>query len=279
MTVSPMKAAPGWLLPLLCLLGGGQFLLAADSNSSCRPGRVDHRGRQRIGLTWGQKVQPGFQIALETLRVASDSISARVMGPGETCDLTMTLSGKAATSFDLTIEIPERRYTTRPAYPFRFMAPEKGWSYVQNKSGEGMLMPMEQSDRISKPFGWSRSQPSWGLTDLQRGLSVRLDSFRNPDGQPGPRDATVYAVPLRITMPFSARAATLRRPAGLFSSFTPGLAAITRAGFQAAGSRKLERQRLRLSLGLQSRGRLETRSEMKAAGWIEGSRFLWQTSD
>ena len=174
------------------------------------------------------------------------------MGPGETCDLTMTLSGKTATSFDLTIEIPERRYTTRPAYPFRFMAPEKGWSYVQNKSGEGMLMPMEQSDRISKPFGWSRSQPSWGLTDLQRGLSVRLDSFRNPDGQPGPQRCHGLCRAAADNYAFFSEGgytAQAKLP-GLFSSFTPGLAAITRAGFQAAGSRKLERQRLRLSLGL-----------------------------
>ena len=82
------------------------------------------------------------------------------------------------------------------------MAPDKGWYYVQNTSGEGMLMPMDQSARISKPFGWGGSQPWWGLTDLHRGVAERLDSFRNPDGNPGFNDATVYAVPMRINCSF-----------------------------------------------------------------------------
>ena len=209
-----MNAAPGWLLLLLCWLGSGPFLLGAESGNGPRLEndilRIDLSPRdasitvvdKRIGLTWRQKVQPGFQVAPEGLRVAADSISARVTGPGESFNLTMSWSGQAATSFDLTVEMPGRRYRTRPAYPFRFMAPEKGWFYVQNTSGEGMLMPMEESVRISKPFGWNGSQPWWGLTDLQRGLSVRLDSFRNPDGQPGRGDATVYAVPLRINYTF-----------------------------------------------------------------------------
>ncbi len=157
---------------------------------------------KRIGLTWQQKVHPGFHVAPETLRVAAGSISCRVLGPGETCNLTIALGDKTASSFDLTADIPDRHYTTRPVYPFRFMAPEKGWYYVQNTSGEGMLMPMEQSARISKPFGWTGSQPWWGLTDLQRGVAERLDSFRSPDGRPGPNDATVYAVPLRINYSF-----------------------------------------------------------------------------
>ncbi len=209
-----MKAAPGWLLPLFWLLSGGQLLPAADSSNAPRLEndilRIDLSPQdaaitvvdKRIGLTWQQKVHPGFHVAPETLRVASGSISCRVLGPGETSNLTIALGAKMAATFDLTVEIPGRRYTTRPAYPFRFMAPEKGWFYVQNTSGEGMLMPMEQSARISKPFGWSGSQPWWGLTDLRRGLAVRLDSFRNPDGQPGLNDATVYAVPLRINYSF-----------------------------------------------------------------------------
>ena len=157
---------------------------------------------KRIGLTWQQKVSPGFRVAPETLRVASDSIICRILGPGETCDLTITLAGKTASSFDFTAAIPGERYTTRPDYPFRFMAPEKGWFYVQNTSGEGMLMPMEQSNQVNKAFGWSGSQPWWGFTDLKRGLAVRLDSFRNPDVSTGNKDATVYAVPLKVNYSF-----------------------------------------------------------------------------
>ena len=92
------------------------------------------------------------------------------------------------------------------------MAPEKGWYYVQNTSGEGMLMPMDQSAQISKPFGWGGSQPWWGLTDLRRGMAERLDSFRNPDGDPGFNDATVYACRCESTARSFRMAATLRRP-------------------------------------------------------------------
>ena len=209
-----MKAARRWLLPLVGLLGASQLLTAADSGNGARLENDILRLEllpqdasitvldKRIGLTWQQKVQPGFHVAPETLRATADSISCRVLGPGETCDLTLTLSGKAASSFDLTAGIPGRRYTTRPVYPFRFMAPEKGWFYVQNTSGEGMLMPMEQSVRINKPFGWNGSQPWWGFTDLKRGLAVRMDSFRNPDSHPGSNDTTIYAVPLQLNYAF-----------------------------------------------------------------------------
>jgi Glycosyl hydrolases related to GH101 family, GH129 len=209
-----MKAGLGWLVPLSLWLITSQFTLAADPGSGARLEndvlRIDLSPQdasitvvdKRINLTWRQKVQSGFHVAPETLRVTPDSISCRVSGPDETCNLTIALSGNTAASFDLTVEIANERYTTRPPYPFRFLAPEKGWSYVQNTSGEGMLMPMDQSARISKPFGWNGSQPWWGLTDLQRGLAVRLDSFRNPDAHPGPNDSTVYALPLRINYAF-----------------------------------------------------------------------------
>ncbi len=209
-----MKAVPGWLIPLLWLLCGGQFLCAADPNNAPRLEndilRIELSPAdasltvvdKRIGLTWQQKIKPGFRVAPGTLRIAPDSISYQVSGAGETTNVTITLTGKAVNSFGLVVDIPGRRYSTRPEYPFRFMAPEKGWFYVQNTSGEGMLIPMAQSNQINKPFGWNGSQPWWGLTDLQRGLAERLDSFRNPDSQDGLFDNTVYAVPLRINYAF-----------------------------------------------------------------------------
>jgi hypothetical protein len=63
---------------------------------------------------------------------------------------------------------------------------------------------MDQPGEINKPYGWSGSQPWWGLTDLERGLAERLDSFRNPDVRTGHNDSTVYALPLRINYAFFA---------------------------------------------------------------------------
>ena len=157
---------------------------------------------KRINLTWRQQISPGFKVAPETLRVTSRSISCRVSGPGKACDLTIELKNGASSAFDLTVAVPEKDYATLPVYPFHFVAPEKGWFYVQNTSGEGMLMPLDRSGDINKAYGWSGSQPWWGLTDLQRGLSVRLDTFRNPDTQSGPNDSTVYALPMRLHYDF-----------------------------------------------------------------------------
>ena len=84
-------------------------------------------------------------------------------------------------------------------YPFHFVAPDKGWFYVQNTSGEGLLMPLDRPGDIQKAYRWSGSQPWWGLTDLQRGLAVRLDTFRNSTGK---RDSTVYALPMRLHCDF-----------------------------------------------------------------------------
>ena len=158
---------------------------------------------KRVNLTWQQEVVPGFKVVPETLRVASDSISYRVSGPGETCDLTITSKPGASSSFDLTVALPEKRYSDLPVYPFHFVAPEKvGWFYVQNTSGEGMLMPLDRPGEINKPYGWSGSQPWWGLTNLHRGLAVRLDTFRNIDSHTGPHDSTVYALPMRLHFDF-----------------------------------------------------------------------------
>lgn len=157
---------------------------------------------KRIDLPWRQQVEPGFKVAPETLRVTSGSISCRVTGPRETCDLTIALKDGASSAFDLTVAIHNAQYATQPDYPFHFVASDKGWFYVQNTSGEGMLMPLDRPGDINKAYGWSGSQPWWGLTDLQRGLAVRLDTFRNPDTQSGPNDSTVYALPMRVHYDF-----------------------------------------------------------------------------
>ena len=156
---------------------------------------------KRINLTWRQKVKPGFKVDPGTLRVTANSISGRVSGAGETYDLTIELKGGKAAGFDLTAK-PNERYGKLPPYPFHFIAPDKSWSYVQNTSGEGMLMPLDRPGDINKPYGWGGSQPWWGLTDLERGMAVRLDTFRNPDTRSGPEDATVYAFPLRLRYDF-----------------------------------------------------------------------------
>lgn len=157
---------------------------------------------KRDNLTWRQQVEPGFKVAADSLRVTPGSISCRVSGPGETCDLTIELKDEKVSGFDLTAAIPNENYGTLPAYPFHFVAPEDGWSYVQNTSGEGLLMPLDRTRDINKAYGWSGSQPWWGLTDLQRGLAVRLDTFRNPDTRSGPNDSTVYAFPMRLHYDF-----------------------------------------------------------------------------
>ena len=157
---------------------------------------------KRIDLTWRQQIEPGFKVAPETLRITPGAISARVTGPRETCDLTIVLKDGITPAFDLTAAIPNEQYAMHPVYPFHFVAPGKGWSYVQNTSGEGMLMPLDRPAEINKAYGWSGSQPWWGMTDLRRGLAVRLDTFRNPDTQPGPNDSTVYALPMRFHYDF-----------------------------------------------------------------------------
>jgi len=154
---------------------------------------------KRIDLTWRQQIESGFKIVPDTLRVTTGSISGRVSGPSTTCDLTIALKEGTSSSFDLTVVIPGQRYANWPGYPFHFVAPNNGWSYVQNTSGEGMLMPLDRPDDIQKAYGWSGSQPWWGLTDLQRGLAVRLDTFRNSTAR---SDSTVYAMPLRIHYDF-----------------------------------------------------------------------------
>jgi hypothetical protein len=127
-----------------------------------------------------------------------------VLGEGTTYVLTVSLTKESPYAFDLVLDIPNRNYAAVPAYPFPFVAPEKGWYYVQNTSGEGMLMPLEKAAEINTPFSWSGSQPWWGLTDLKRAMAVRVDTFRNPDRRPNSDDRTVYATPLRIHYAFFA---------------------------------------------------------------------------
>lgn len=157
---------------------------------------------KRDQVTWRQEVLPGFRVAPETIRVSANSMTFRVTGSGESSALTISLRGGSASAFDLTVERSKEQYATLPRYPFHFIAPGKDWYYVQNTSGEGMLMPLNRPAQINKPFGWSGGQPWWGLTDLTRGLAVRLDTFRNPDSRSRPDDATVYALPLRINYAF-----------------------------------------------------------------------------
>jgi hypothetical protein len=157
---------------------------------------------KRIALEWRQQVRPGFRVAPDSIRMSQISLSATVVGEGASYVLTLSVSKESPYSFDLVLDIPNQHYALMPAYPFPFTAPGKGWYYVQNTSGEGMLMPLEKADEINKPFSWNGGQPWWGLTDLKRGMRARLDTFRNPEGGRSSNDRTVYAVPLRINYAF-----------------------------------------------------------------------------
>jgi hypothetical protein len=153
---------------------------------------------KRIGLDWPQKVAPGFRVVAEGLKAGPGSLSAVVAGQGGPYALTLTLAPDCPHGFDVVLDLPGRKYTAPTPYPFPFAAPGDGWSYVQNTTGEGVLIPLERSAEIKKPFEWSGGQPWWGLTDLRRAMSARLDSFRSQAA-----NATVYAVPLRIHYEFS----------------------------------------------------------------------------
>ena len=63
-------------------------------------------------------------------------------------------------------------------------------------------VPLEKAEEIQRPYSWGGGQPWWGLTDLKRAMTERLDSFRNPDGRPGSQDRTAYALPIRIHYEF-----------------------------------------------------------------------------
>jgi Glycosyl hydrolases related to GH101 family, GH129 len=157
---------------------------------------------KRIPLEWRQQVRPGFRVAPDSIHTSPTSLSATVAGEGATYALTVSLSKESPSAFDLVLDIPGRHYAAVPGYPFPFAAPEKGWYYVQNTSGEGLLMPLEKAAEIDMPFSWSGSQPWWGLTDLKRGMIARLDTFRNPSRRRNSDEWTVYAMPLRIHYAF-----------------------------------------------------------------------------
>lgn len=153
---------------------------------------------KRIGLEWRQQVSPGFRVAAEAVSVTSTSLSAKVVGADGTYAVTLSFTQECPHAFDFVLDVPDRRYTGFPGYPFPFAAPEKGWHYVQNTTGEGMLMPLDKMEEIQSPFDWGGGQPWWGITDLKRAMRARLDTFRLPGGG----DETVYASPLRINYAF-----------------------------------------------------------------------------
>jgi hypothetical protein len=208
-----MKIIQRWLLPALLFLSvsfaNGQngnilptiendVLRVSVSLSDASLTVVD----KRIALEWHQQVRRGFRVVPDSIRVSPTSLSATVLGRA-TYVLTISLTKEFPYAFDLVLEIPDRHYATMPDYPFPFVAPGKGWYYVQNTSGEGMLMPLEKADEINQAFSWSGSQPWWGLTDLKRAMTARLDTFRNPSrGRLNSDERTVYAMPLRIHYAF-----------------------------------------------------------------------------
>jgi len=157
---------------------------------------------KRIGLEWRQQVSPGFRVAPETVSVTPTTLSAKVVGADATYAVTLSFTKECPHAFDLVLDVPGRRYTVFPGYPFPFIAPGKGWHYVQNTTGEGMLMSLDNMEEIYKPFGWSGGQPWWGITDLKRAMRARLDTFRLPDTKTARNDQTVYAAPLRINYAF-----------------------------------------------------------------------------
>jgi len=151
---------------------------------------------KRIGHTWKQAVTFGYSVAASSVRCSGGEMSADVAGPGGPFALNVQLVPNCPHGFDLSLSIADRKYTAPLAYPFPFTAPSD-WFYVQNTTGEGMLMPLARPDEIKDMHQWNGGQPWWGLTDLSRGMSARLDSFRSQAAR-----ATIYALPLQIRYEF-----------------------------------------------------------------------------
>jgi hypothetical protein len=152
---------------------------------------------KRNDLVWRQQVAAGFRVTAASIKQSPGNLSADVTGPGGPYSLTIRLAPDSPHGFDLSLAIPGHKYTAPPPYPFPFAAPQGDWFYVQNTTGEGMLMPLSKIEAIKDIYEWNGGQPWWGLTDLNRGMSARLDSFRSQAAR-----ATIYAVPLRIHYDF-----------------------------------------------------------------------------
>jgi hypothetical protein len=152
---------------------------------------------KRIAMPWRQQVTPGFQVVATSVKRLPTTLSAEVQGKDGPYLLTLALTPDSPHGVDVTLDIPGRKYTAPPPYPFPFAAPQDGWFYVQNTTGEGMLMPLAKPEEIKDLYQWNGGQPWWGLTDLKRGMSARLDSFRSQAAR-----ATIYAVPMKIHYDF-----------------------------------------------------------------------------
>lgn len=157
---------------------------------------------KRSGLVWRQQANPGFRVVAEGVIVTPTTLSAKVMGADGVYPVSVSFTKGRPHAFDLLLDVPGPRYNVFRGYPFPFAAPAKGWHYVQNTTGEGMLMPLEGKQQINKPFGWGGGQPWWGITDLKRAMRARLDTFRLPDSRTATDDETIYAAPLRINYAF-----------------------------------------------------------------------------
>src|SRR5262249_14809253 len=119
---------------------------------------------KRIGLVWRQQVRPGFQVIASSVKQTPENLSAEVTGDGGPYSLVLRLRPDRPHGFELGLGIPGRKYTTPPLYPFPFTAPPSDWFYVQNTTGEGMLMPLAQPGEIKELYEWTGGQPWWGLT-------------------------------------------------------------------------------------------------------------------
>src|SRR5436305_9967462 len=81
---------------------------------------------KRIGLAWPQKVTPGFRVVADGLKQTPGSISAGVAGPGGPYSITLTLAPDRPHGIDVALDLPGRKYTAPPSYPFPFAAPADG---------------------------------------------------------------------------------------------------------------------------------------------------------
>src|SRR5262249_43874053 len=93
------------------------------------------------GFVWRQQVAAGFRVEPASIKQSPGSLAAEVAGPGGPYSLSIRLAPDAPHGFDLSLDLPGRKYTAPPPYPFPFAAPQGDWFYVQNTTGEGMLMP------------------------------------------------------------------------------------------------------------------------------------------
>lgn len=151
------------------------------------------------GYTWSQELpEKSWTVKSIEKSQAGNTLKFQVTDTTDTLTLTVEIVGDEPEVL-ATVQkedLDPKGVGFQPSYPYPFTLPDDVGHYIECSSGDGIIWPLKEKEKVKGLYKFGICMPWYGVTDLKKGAIAILESFYQP------RDGGICEFPLKIRYRF-----------------------------------------------------------------------------